>query len=311
MRRASPGVCTAIMPVEEVKKMYNSVARVPTDAQHFETSELVVPQAIDFPVRFEPTKVDRLKYVINGDTDQYINAVGHTFTCASHGDFARGVYGEIIKELDEADLAGMTARWHLARHGGWACMDLSLPAVKFTVESLLHKADVHYRIISPHGIDGSCSNTVLYGAIDSYCTNGQIIGEYDTVRRKNSSNFLLENFLADLQRSKNDFIGHGQRLQRWAETPVSVSTATDVIEAVIPGERKADKMVALFKEEAETRGANVYALYSAFTNYSSHANDNGFALRETKSDTAAVTMMNREMEVSRWTSSVPFLQLAA
>ena len=70
-------------------------------------------------------------------------------------------------------------------------------------------------------------------------------------------------------------------------------------------------MVALFKEEAETRGANVYALYSAFTNYSSHANDNGFALRETKSDTAAVTMMNREMEVSRWTSSVPFLQLAA
>ena len=310
MRRANPGVCTAILPVEEVKMQVN-VARVPADAQHFETSELVVPQAIDFPVRFEPSKVAKKKYVINGDTENYIDVVGHTFTCASHGDFGRGVFKEITKELSAEDLAGMKVRWHLARHGGWACMDLSLPAVKFTVESLLHKTDVHYRIISPHGIDGSCSNTVLYGAIDSYCTNGQIIGEYDTVRRKNSSNFLLENFLADLQRSKNDFIGHGQRLQRWAETPVSVSTATDVIEAVIPGERKADKMVALFKEEAETRGANVYALYSAFTNYSSHSNDNGFGLRETQSDTAAVTMMNREMEVSRWTSSVPFLQLAA
>jgi hypothetical protein len=310
MRRASPGVCTAILPVEEVKMQVN-VARVPADAQHFETSELVVPDAIDFPVRFEPSKVAKKKYVINGDTENYIDVVGHTFTCASHGDFARGVYGEIIKELDEADLVGMTARWHLARHGGWACMDLSLPAVKFTVESLLHKADVHYRIISPHGIDGSCSNTVLYGAIDSYCTNGQIIGEYDTVRRKNSSNFLLENFLDDLERSKNDFVGHGKKLQRWAETSLPIAEAMKVIEAVIPGERKADKMVTLFKEEAETRGANVYALYSAFTNYSSHANDNGFALRETKSDTAAVTMMNREMEVSRWTSSVPFLQLAA
>ncbi len=273
--------------------------------------ELIVPENIDFPVHFEMSKVPTKKYVQNGNTDDYINVVGHNFQCVSHGEFARGVFGQITQELSEEDLVGIKIRWHLARNGGWSCMDMELPAVKFSVETLRHKTDVNYRIISPHGIDGSCSNTVLYGGIDCYCTNGQIIGEYDTVRRKNSSGFQLKSFLADLQRSKNDFLGHGQRLQRWAETPVSIAAATDVIEAVIPGERKADRMVSLFNSEAETRGANIYALYSAFTNYSSHSNDNGFALQKSKSDTEAVTMMNREVEVSRWTNHPAFVQLAA
>ena len=88
--------------------MYNSTARVPT--------ELVVPAAIDFPVRFEPSKVARKKYVLNGNTEDYIDVVGHTFTCASHGDFARGVFGEITNELSPDDLAGMKVRW-LGLHG--------------------------------------------------------------------------------------------------------------------------------------------------------------------------------------------------
>ena len=57
---------------------------------------------------------------------------------------------------------------------------------------------------------------------------------------------------------------------------------------------------------------NKYALYSAFTNYATYADDrNGFGLRSTGNDTANVTMWNRENEVSKWISSPQFLQLAA
>ena len=46
-----------------------------------------IPEHLDFNVEFEPTKVADKKYVINGNTGDYIGIVGNGFTCASHGDF--------------------------------------------------------------------------------------------------------------------------------------------------------------------------------------------------------------------------------
>ena len=60
------------------------------------------------------------------------------------------------------------------------------------------------------------------------------------------------------------------------------------------------------------RGQNVWALYSAFTNYASYADDrNGFALRNTGKDTNAVSMFQRESKVSQWTESKQFKELIA
>jgi stage III sporulation protein SpoIIIAA len=85
-----------------------------------------------------------------------------------------------------------------------------------------------------------------------------------------------------------------------------------MLESLIPSERKADRMLNLYHEEAAVRGSNVYALYSAMTNYSTYADDrNGFSLRNTGHDTQAVSMWNREHEVSKWVSSNQFAQLVA
>jgi hypothetical protein len=42
-----------------------------------------IPKNLDFNVEFEPTKVEDKKYVINGDTGEYIGVVGNGFTCAN------------------------------------------------------------------------------------------------------------------------------------------------------------------------------------------------------------------------------------
>jgi hypothetical protein len=45
-------------------------------------------------------------------------------------------------------------------------------------------------------------------------------------------------------------------------------------------------MYSLYLQEASTRGHNKFALYSAFTNYASYADErNGFNLRNTENDT--------------------------
>ena len=69
-------------------------------------------------------------------------------------------------------------------------------------------------------------------------------------------------------------------------------------------------MDLLYQNERQTRGDNVFALYSAFTNYSSYADErNGFALRNTGLDTRATSMWAREQEVAKWIDSPKFKEL--
>ena len=45
--------------------------------------DFTVPESVDFDIAFEDTKVDDKKYVINGDTGDYIGIVGNGFTCGA------------------------------------------------------------------------------------------------------------------------------------------------------------------------------------------------------------------------------------
>ena len=84
------------------------------------------------------------------------------------------------------------------------------------------------------------------------------------------------------------------------------------MERIIKSDHKAKKMYSLYNQEASVRGHNVFALYSAFTNYATYADErNGFALRNTGKDTVSQSMWTREQEVSKWISTPEFKQLVA
>jgi len=81
---------------------------------------------------------------------------------------------------------------------------------------------------------------------------------------------------------------------------------------MITSKRKSEKMYELYCHEAAQRGHNKWALYSAFTNYASYADErNGFSLRNTGNDTQAISMFSREQEVSKWVSDKKFVELEA
>ena len=272
-----------------------------------------VPNNIDFDVVFEPTKVSHKKYVVNGATGEYLDTVGDTFSCASHPDFFYQVQDTMIEELPQQHLINASCDFRVARHNAWALMDVKLPEVKVNITTNRgFSTDVSWRAIALHGIDGSCSNQVYFGGIEYFCTNGQISGQWDKIKRKNTSGFILAFFIDELRVAKDAFYEHGKRLQVWADTPTNTWQIKQMLESLIPSERKADRMLNLYHEEAAVRGSNVYALYSAMTNYSTYADDrNGFSLRNTGHDTQAVSMWNREHEVSKWVSSNQFAQLIA
>jgi hypothetical protein len=85
-----------------------------------------------------------------------------------------------------------------------------------------------------------------------------------------------------------------------------------MLDTLLKSDRMAEKMFGLYNQEASVRGQNVWALYSAFTNYASYADErNGFNLRNTGKDTGAVSMFQRESKVSQWIESKPFKELIA
>ena len=273
---------------------------------------MIIPEELNFKPVFEPTKVKDKKYVINGNTGDYIGVVGDTFNCASHSDFFEGVHNTITENLGDAECEGMNMKWKIARQNAWALLDMTLPNVTARIETDKHSTTIAQRIIALHGIDGSCSNQTFFGAIDFFCTNGQIRGEHDKIRRKNSANFSMDRFIRDLRESSQSFYAQSKRLQGWANKSLFVGDVKSMLETLLKSDKTAEKMLTLYNQEAGVRGQNVWALYSAFTNYASYADErNGFALRNTGKDTNAVSMFQRESKVSQWIDSKPFKELIA
>ena len=273
-----------------------------------------LPDALNFNVEFEPTRLSSKKYVINASTGEAVGIVGSSYPNNPHPAFFRRVQAAITDNLRWDDLADAKVKWQTARNGAFGLMDITLPNVRYTVTTKSHQTDVAQRIVALHGVDGLCSNQTLFGAIDGYCTNGCISGDWGTVRKKNTSGFSLDNFIHELLSAKTDFHQHGRQLQTMADRETDLTEVRDILDRIIKHPRKVEKMSMLYLDEASTRGHNVFALHSAFTNYATYADErNGFKLVERKkeSDNKAVTMFSREQQVNKWVSDPAWSALVA
>tara|TARA_B110000259_G_scaffold20101_1_gene21022 strand:+ start:577 stop:1446 length:870 start_codon:yes stop_codon:yes gene_type:complete len=272
-----------------------------------------IDDELNFNVVYEPTKFNKKKYVINENTGEYLGVVGNSFSCAPHPVFFKGI-GEVIQEnRTPHELKDATVISRTAHNNAWSMLDITLPNVTSTITTDKHETTIAERIIALHAVDGSSSNQVYFGSIDFFCTNGQIRGEHDKIRRKNTSNFCMDRFIDELKNAKQDFYAQSERLQHWARSPMPILVNVyDILKDIIGSDKKAMKMASLYSQEAYTRGSNVFSLYSAFTNYASYADErNGFNLRETGNDTKSESMWKREHEVAKWISNPKFKALVA
>ena len=271
-----------------------------------------LPIYLDFTTRTEPTRMAGKKYVINNDTDEVIGIVGSKFNSVTHKEFFDKVCRTMSDQLGEEAMEGVEVKWNHARNGAFAMLDASMPSTKAVITTDKQQTEISQRVIALHGVDGLCSNQVFFGAIDFFCTNGMIRGEHDKVRRKNTTNFSMSTFIKELEDANSDFYSQAEQLQEWARTPLVYTSVRDMLHSLMGSEKKGDKMLGLYNQEIQTRGQNAFALYSAFTNYASYADErNGFKLRNTGNDTNAVSMWGREQEVTKWVSSKQFKELVA
>jgi len=233
-----------------------------------------LPEVLDFDIKFEDTRVRDKKYLVNANEGYALDVVGHSLArgCISHPEFYSKVGGTIVENLSEEDKEGMFTIFKSAQRGCWSAMEVHFPSVKSDISNDKFETTTYLRGVSTHGINGCLSNQFFWGLIDMFCTNGQISGEYERVRRKNTSGFRILSFVDEIRSAKEQFLTETKRLQSWANTKVNNFDVKYVLEKLM-SDKKAENMMVLFVQEAKERGRNMFALQSAFTNYATYADE--------------------------------------
>ena len=278
-----------------------------------DTNNLITSHLTDdlmFNVAYEKTRVQGKKYVIDTSRDKAIAVVGNSFNCASHYELLKTVEDVIAKGRTPFELSDAKVKINKARDNAVIIADVTLPNVNAKVITDLMSTTICERIIITHGVDGTMSNQVWFGAIDSWCSNGQVIGEHDKLRKKNTRLFTTTILGNELEESRQNFYENSSKLNEWSKIKLDGVDVSEIIKNIVKSDRKAEKMSSLYYNEVANRGSNVFSLYSAFTNYSSYADErNGFSLKNMGNDTESLSMWNREQEVSKWISSNEFKKL--
>tara|TARA_R100000655_G_scaffold23654_4_gene47652 strand:- start:2279 stop:3151 length:873 start_codon:yes stop_codon:yes gene_type:complete len=272
----------------------------------------------DFTIRKEV--IDRFPercFVVREDTDEAIGIVGKDFGGVDHPTYFGQIRGAVAEELgfthkdfyDSMSINNdITIDTKVSRNGAWALEKMVFNNHKATVETDRHTTETALSLYAWHGVDGSTSNNVISGAIDFFCTNGMVTGDYSKIRKKNTRHFDMSRITHEMEGIYDRWLDHNAWCQKLAEKDISVTSLKNTLEVMLP-ERASKNMLNSVLDEFSVRGANAWAVYSAFTQYASH--EDRFSFRQTANDNTLERQFKRNEDVAKWIEHPAFLQLVA
>jgi hypothetical protein len=205
----------------------------------------------------------------------------------------------MVDEMPPESLEGVRVTDKVSGWGKVCYRDYVFPAIRCRLSGT--KSDIAFRLIVQNGYGGSALR-IHAGAIDFYCTNGMVRGEYAATYRKHTSRLVVGNLSATIKEAQEQFVKSQEEWNRWAKTPVKHEKAMALFREIATSTKMKDNLLDQYAREKDDRGDNLWAVYSTLTYYASHA-DGAFALRSSveEADNVASTMLTRELNVAKWT----------
>ena len=239
--------------------------------------------------------------------------VGKGYFVKSHRDFYTPIWDKILENFDPNDVAGVEIKYKSARNGRWGMMDLVFPNIGVPITTTNgFETTIKLRIVCWSGLDGTTANNYMLGAIDSFCTNGQVFtkaadkdGAITKLYKRNSKLFDMDSFALSLTNSADTFYQKAREYQYMATKPLGWDKGSAFIDSFKSlSDSKKEGLKFILGKEFTERGHNIFALHSALTNYSSHNNQMDYegksVFRSRKSkhgDMEHKVLFDREVEV--------------
>ncbi len=253
------------------------------------------------------------KRMIRHEDGTYLAIVGSGYRTVENEEVLMPLQRAMVNYFDPAVLESVEIKDTMGyRKGGlvtWS--EYRFPALAKAIETNTGwRTNIILRLILKNGFDGKNGVKLYAGEIDTYCTNGQISGSYDTFSSRHTSSFTPDDFVLAFEHSMQKYHDVVDQYQQWADTKIDLTKVTEVLEKFTGSEeykpnRLATKLWSQFIDESNVRGNNVFAFVSALTHYASH-NDSRFPVTRSGS---ADTLYKRQEKVQDWLQSKHFKEL--
>lgn len=234
----------------------------------------------------------------DGSRPYLLNIVGGSYKLVHNRELFLAVENAMHEEMLPEHLHDVQVTDRISGWGKVCMRQYVFPSIKCHVQGT--RGDIGFRIIVQNGYGGSALR-IHAGAIDFYCTNGMIRGEYTSTYKKHTSGLVVGHLNTTVKEAVLEFAKGSEQWNAWAKKPVRFEQAMKLFEDIALSARMKDNLNDQFTREVDMRGNNMWALYSTLTYYASH-HDGAFGLRRTvqEQDTVATTMLTRELNVARW-----------
>jgi hypothetical protein len=231
--------------------------------------------------------------------------VGKGYNVVSNRELFSTIEDTMLRSLSHRELQDVQTLDKMSYHGSVCLREYRFPRI----EAKAGESKVCFRSVVVNGY-GASSVKVMTGAIDFFCTNGMITGEFDMFVRKHTAGMYLGDVVTHIKESIQRHYKNADVWDDWSKKFITAKQVEDFLSQVSSiSKRKSDQIFNRYAIETERHGPTVWALYNAMTYFSSHPDV--FPIRDTGKDNRAATVLKREQTVLEWTNSREFQQLAA
>lgn len=254
------------------------------------------------PNYFEDTQHDHIVRMINNKPVS-LGIVGNKYKLVPMKDICDEIEDLFVREFNEEQLSGVYIKDDISYNGAKLIRHYIFPSISARIND--ERSKIAFRVIIINGYDGSSSLKLYNGAIDFFCTNGMVSGAHDVTIRKHTSGLELSGIVLNVQLAIEKFYKSTERWEKWGNILVSNKEAQEYFER-FPNTTKSltNKLFTKWLVEAEERGQNLWALYSAATYYATH-NEHEFTLNTKSKANEGALLLKREEQVMKWVNSNP------
>lgn len=218
-----------------------------------------------------------------------LNVVQNTYKVIQNAELFAAIDAGLASGISEREIETASIRDKTSYNGAICFREYVFPEISFASPE---GDKIAFRVVVQNGF-GTGSIKLYAGAIDFFCTNGVVIGDYTSTYAKHTKGVSLLKFenavrgAVDLFWKNKDLYADLKGKKVLADATVKIWMEHNF------GDLLGDRLYHQYLVECQSRGRNLWAVYSALTYYSSHVNGN-FGLRNTGNDHEASTMMKRE-----------------
>lgn len=288
-------------------------------------------------LEFEPTETEL--YTSTGDEcpnhkalvhpdGHVLGVVGRSYRVIPNTELFDNMYQAIESSMSQKAIDTMEVIDTQVRNYAKTYREIRFPEISRSIETRTHKTDVGFRIIEENSFDGSGSVKVLLGAIDFYCTNGMIHGQYDVFKKTHKGHDPIPSFEGIFVKALEQYTDKMDLYQNWASKSLTDSAVHNFVANLFPTSKKndndpefittkpyslmGDNLIRQYENETFVRGNNAWAMYSAMTFYASHDSEI-FPLNKMSKDqnNDQERLARRNEKVISWLNSDAWSELIA